>query len=122
MTDPNSIQRPYQVTTLGWLFIVVGILSTAHHLLKGSLDRWMVPIVLVGIIAVLAGIFLLQGARWARWVILVWLAFHVVLSALNSLWDTAAHLVLLFVISYFLLGPPTSRYFQRPQPPQPEPE
>jgi uncharacterized membrane protein HdeD (DUF308 family) len=107
------MKRPFQITFLGWLFIVVGILSTAHHLWKGSLDRWMFPIVLVGIIAVVAGIFLLRSARWARWVILAWLAFHVVVSALNSLSDALPHVVLLLVVGYVLLGPPTSKYFQR---------
>lgn len=115
VTNLNSTKRPFQVTILGWLFIVVGILSTTYHLLKGSLDRWMVPIVLVGLIAIVAGVFLLRGARWARWLLLAWLAFHVVVSALNSLSDAMPHVVLLLVVGYFLLGPPTSKYFQRAQ-------
>jgi hypothetical protein len=116
VTNLNSTKRPFQITILGWLFIVVGILSTTYHLLKGSLDRWMVLIVLVGIIAIVAGVFLLRGARWARWLLLAWLAFHVVVSALNSLPDAMPHVVLLLVVGYFLLGPPTSKYFQRAQP------
>ena len=116
MTNLNSMKRPFQATVLGWLFIVVGILSTTYHLLKGSLDRWMVPIVLVGIIAIVAGVFLLRGARWARWLLLAWLAFHVAVSALNSLSEALPHAVLLLVVGYFLLGPPTSKYFQRAQP------
>ena len=101
---------------LGWLFIAVGILSTVYHLLKGSLDRWILPILLVGAIAIVAGVFLLRGARWARWLVLAWLAFHVVVSALNSLSDAMPHFVLLLVVGYFLLGPPTSKYFQSAQP------
>ena len=116
MANLNSIKRPFQVTILGWLFIVIGILSTVDHLRKGSLDRWMVLIVLVGIIAIVAGVFLLRGARWARWLLLAWLAFHVVVSALNSLTDAMPHVVLVLVVGYFLLGPPTSRYFQRAHP------
>jgi uncharacterized membrane protein HdeD (DUF308 family) len=114
--DPNSAQRPFQVTFLGWIFILVGIVSTAYHLWKGSLDRWTVPIVLLGAIAIVAGIFLLRGARWSRWLVLAWLAFHVVVSALNSLSSALPHVALLLVVAYFLLGPPTSKYFQRPQP------
>jgi hypothetical protein len=116
VTDIHAVKRPFQITVLGWLFIVVGILSTTYHLLKGSLDPWMVPIVIVGIIAIVAGVFLLRGARWARWLLLAWLAFHVVVSALNSLSDAMPHVVLLLVVGYFLLGPPTSKYFQRAQP------
>jgi uncharacterized membrane protein HdeD (DUF308 family) len=116
VTNLNSMKRPFQVTLLGWLFIVVGILSTTYHLLKNPLDRWTVPTVLVGIIAIVAGVFLLRGARWARWLLLAWLAFHVVVSALNSVSDAMPHVVLLLVVGYFLLGPPTSKYFQRAQP------
>jgi len=101
---------------LGWLFIAVGVLSTTYHLLQGSLDRWTVPILLVGTTAIVAGAFLLRGARWARWLVLAWLALHIVVSALNSLSDALAHVVLLSVVAYFLLGPPTSKYFQRGQP------
>ena len=104
MTNLNSMKRPFQVTTLGWLFIAVGILSTIYHLWKGPLDRWTVPILLVGIIALVAGIFLLRGAGWARWLVPAWLAFHVVVSALNSLSDAMPHFVLLLVVGYFLLG------------------
>ncbi len=115
MTNLNSMKRPFQVTTLGWLLIAVGILSTIYHLSKSPLDRWTVPILLVGTITIVAGVFLLRGARWARWLVLAWLAFHVVVSALNSLSDAMAHVVLLLVVGYFLLGPPASKYFQRTQ-------
>ena len=110
------MQRPFQVTVLGWLFIVVGIVSTADHLWKGTLDRWTIPIVLVGVVAVVAGVFLLRGARWARWLLLAWLAFHVAVSALNSPSVALPHAVLLLVVGYVLLGPPTSKYFQQGQP------
>jgi len=116
VTNLDSIKRPFQVTMLGWLFIAVGILSTIYHLLKGLLDRWTVPILLVGIIAIVAGVYLLRGAGWARWLVLAWLAFHVVVSALNSPSDAMAHVVLLLVVSYFLLGPPSSKCFQSTQP------
>jgi Na+/alanine symporter len=46
-------------------------------------------------------------------VILAWLAFHVVVGGLNSLAEEMPHIVLLLAIGYVLLGPPTSKYFQR---------
>jgi hypothetical protein len=115
VTNLDSMKRPFQVTVLGWLFIGVGIVSTAYHLWKSALDRWTIPVLLVGIIAIVAGGFLLRGARWARWLVLAWLAFHVVVSALNSLTDALPHLALLLVVGYFLLGPPTAKYFQSTQ-------
>ena len=105
------MKRPFPVTVLGWLFIVVGLVSDIYHLSQGPLDRWTVPVSAVGIIAIVGGIFLLRGAGWARWLLLAWLAVHVGISALNSLSASLAHLVLLLVVGYFLLGPPTSEYF-----------
>ena len=61
MTDLNIEKRPFEVTFLGWLFIAVGIITTIYHLVKASLDLWIIPIVLLGIIAVVAGVFLLGG-------------------------------------------------------------
>lgn len=113
MSDLESLKRPYEITLLGWLFIAVGILATAIHLWRGALDRWMIVIVLFEAIAVVAGVYLLRGARWARWLMLAWIAFHVVAFALNSVWDGLPHLVLLLVVGYFLLGPPTAKYYQR---------
>ena len=115
MTHLNAAKQPFEVTFLGWLFVAVGISSTIYHLYRGSLDRWTIPIVLVGLVAVVGGVFLLRGAGWSRWVILVWLTGHVVAIALESLVGAAEHLVLLVVVGYFLLGPRTSGYFQRAQ-------
>jgi uncharacterized membrane protein HdeD (DUF308 family) len=71
------MKRPFQVAMLGWLFIIVGILSTAYHLWKGTLDRWMV---------------------------LAWLAFYVGVGALDSMSAALPHVALLSVVGYVLLG------------------
>jgi len=110
------MKRPYEVTVAGWLFIVIGILNTAWHLWKGAFDRWMVAILFLTVSAIVAGVFLLRGARWARWLALLWIAFHVVVSALNSVWDALPHAALLLAIGYVLLGPPTAEYYRQPQP------
>jgi len=107
------MKRPFQVTFLGWLMIVVGAASTAHHLWVGVMDRWMIAIVFVGVVAVVAGVFLLRGARWARWLVLVWVAFHVVVGALTSWSFALPHVVLLVVIGYVVLGPPTAGDYRR---------
>ena len=110
------MKRPYEVTVAGWLFIVIGTLNTAWHLWKGAFDLWMVPILFLTASAIVAGVFLLRGARWARWLAVAWVAFHVGVSALHSLSAALPHVALLLVIGYVLLGPPTSEYFQKAQP------
>jgi hypothetical protein len=109
------MKRPLAVTILGGLFIVTGLVSLAHHLSARPLEQWIVVISMVGILAVAGGVFLLMGHGWARWLLLAWLAFHVVVSAFHSWWQCVAHVVLLAVVAYFLLKPPASDYF-RPAP------
>jgi hypothetical protein len=106
------MKRPLPVTILGGLFIVAGLTGLVYHLSEGPLDRGIVLISIVRILAVVGGVFLLMGHNWARWLMLAWLAFHVVVSAFHSLSECIAHLVLLLIVGYVLLWPPASKYFQ----------
>jgi uncharacterized membrane protein HdeD (DUF308 family) len=110
------MKRPFEVTFLGGLFILVGLGSLVFHLWSGPIDRWTILIVAIGVAAAVGGIFLLLGHNWARWLLLVWLAAHVVISAFNSVSETLAHAVLLAVIGYFLLWSVAAKYFRSARP------
>jgi uncharacterized membrane protein len=107
--------RPYEITVVGWLFIVVGLAALGFHLMRDAIDRWTPVIALIEILAIVGGMFLLRGANWARWLLLAWLAFHVVIAALNSFMQALPHVVLLVVIGYILLVAPASQYFRPTQ-------
>ena len=107
----NSMKRPFAVTILGCLFILAGLVGLVYHLSDKPLDHWIVLISAVRIIAVVGGIFLLLGHGWARWLLLAWLALHVLASAFHSVSETLAHVLLLMVVGYFLLGSAASQYF-----------
>ena len=49
-----------------------------------------------------------MGHNWARWLLVAWLAFHVVVSGFHSMSEMAAHAVLLIVVgdSRLRLRPP----------------
>jgi len=106
------MKRPLTVTILGCLFIVAGLAGFVYHLSERPHDHSIVLLSIVRIIAVVGGVFLLMGHDWARWLMLAWLAFHVVVSAFHSLSEFLPHVVLLIVVGYFLLRPPASKYFQ----------
>jgi hypothetical protein len=89
------MKRPFQVTILGCLFIIAGLVGLGYHLSERPLEPWVILISGIRIIAVVGGAFLLLGHGWARWLMLAWLALHVVVSAFHSLSDSAAHVVLL---------------------------
>ena len=105
------MKRPFAVTFLGWLFIAVGLFALIYQLIKGTLDFWMITIVLFELVAVLAGMFLLKGRKWARWLLMAWVAIHVYIGAEHSLSAGLPHLLLLIAVAYFLFTPPDSKYF-----------
>jgi hypothetical protein len=105
------MKRPFAVNFLGYSFIAVGIAALVYQLIKGTLDFWMILIALFELLAVVAGVFLLKGRNWARWLLMAWVGFHVVARGLNSLTSSIPHLLLLIAIGYFLFTPPDSKYF-----------
>jgi hypothetical protein len=113
------MKRPLSVTILGCLFIVAGSAGLVYHFSDGPFEPGIVLIALVRILAIVGGVFLLLGHGWARWLLIVWLALHVGLSAMHSVSQTLAHLALLIAVGYFLLTPPASKYFQRSLPASP---
>ena len=75
----------------------------------------MIWAAVVSVIAIVAGIYILQGCNWARWLAEAWMAFHVGLSVFHAKLQTAIHGALFAVITYFLFRPEANRYFKQPQ-------
>jgi uncharacterized membrane protein len=113
-------QRPLSVTVISLIYIVVGIVGLVFHLVdfKGqlALRSEITWISAVRLLAIVAGIFMLRGHNWARWLALAWMAFHVVLGALNSPSQLVMHAFLLVIFGYFLLRHPASNYFHSTYP------
>jgi len=107
--------RPLSVIVIASIYILVGAggfalhlgdLRTAHPFRYDALG-----IELVRIAAVIAGVFMLRGSNWARWLAVAWIAFHVVVGALHGWVPFAIHVLFLAVIAWFLLRGPAARYF-----------
>lgn len=112
--------RPLSITAVGLLFLITGAVTFGFHLSRGwSLSRVgrgaihsdVLLVLSVSLLALVAGIFMLRGSNWARWLALAWLAFHVVISALNSWRETAVHALLFALIAWLLLRPEAARWF-----------
>ena len=111
------MRRPFAITVLGWLFILVGAAGLVMHGRTAlhawhSEDAW---ILLTEAIAVVAGAFLLRGSNWARWLAVLWMAFHVVIAWLNGPSQVLFHAII-FVGIAVLLFRADARAFFRPQP------
>jgi hypothetical protein len=109
-------RRPLSITIIGWLFLGTGTIGLVYHATEFKTQRPVeydvIWVCIVRLLAILSGVFVLRGSNWARWLLLVWLAYHVILSAFHSLFELAVHGLLLAVIAYFLFRPQTSAYFR----------
>ena len=108
-------KRPFAVTVLGLLFIVAGTTGLLYHLTRDQWSWQLAAVSLLRLLAVVGGSFLLLGRNWARWLTVIWLAVHVVASALHSFEQMAAHAALLVLVAYFLFRDRSADYF-RPAP------
>jgi len=110
-------RRPLSITILGWLFIAVGGLALLYHITELKLQRPFnyqpALVCFVRLLAIVGGAFLLHGNNWARWLLALWMAFHVVLSIFHSPVELGMHLLLFGVIGYFLFRPRASAYFRK---------
>ncbi len=109
-------KRPLSITVIGWLFVATGVIGLGYHATEFPADRPfqydVVWVCLVRLLAIFCGAFMLRGSNWARWGFFVWIAYHVILSALHSLSELVMHSVLLAVVGYFLFRPQASAYFR----------
>ena len=119
-------KRPYPITSIGWLFIafgsislVAGLLSLADATPVENLSEfkpgYLIELGIVWIariVAVLCGIFMLKGFNWSRWLLVVWLGYHIILSFLHTPLELLMHSLLSATVIYFLFRPSASDYFR----------
>jgi hypothetical protein len=109
-------KRPLSITIIGWLFITSCGVGLLYHLTEINaqhpFDHDVAWVVIVRLLAVLGGVLLLRGVNGARWLLAVWMAYHLVLSALHSPLQLVVHSLLFTVIGYFLFHPRASAYFR----------
>jgi len=106
-----SGRRPIAVWIIACLYIAVGALGLVGHFPRHMVfrqdDVW---IELTELLALVAGVFMLLGKNWARWLAVAWIAFHVAIS-----WPVvsriAIHAAFLAVIAWALFRADARRYF-----------
>ena len=107
--------RPLPVTVIGCLLVVTGAIGLAYHLTEFQAHPFpteLVWISLVRLIAVVCGVYLLRGSNWARWLALVWITYHVILSGFHSRFELVMHSLLCAAFAYFVFRPRATQYFR----------
>ncbi len=114
----NANKRPVSVTILACIYVTVGTVGFAYHLYPDfgghGFHRDDLLIEIIEVAAIVGGAFMLRGNNWARWLVLAWIGFHVVISFFDSLQKVAAHGLMFVLTAYVLFRPEARAYFQRP--------
>jgi hypothetical protein len=125
MVRGSTKERPLTVTALGWLLVVAGMAGMAFHASEIRQENVLhgdtIWVFTLELIPILAGIFVLRGRNWGRWLALAWMAFHVGISLLHSWQELLVHLVLLALIGYIFFRPKAGAYFRRSEMALPRP-
>jgi hypothetical protein len=112
-------KRPLSVTVISVIFLVAGVIGLVYHATEFKSQtpfRYdLVWVSLVRLLAIICAVFMLRAGNWARWLLVIWIAYHVVLSAFHSASELIIHSLLLVVVAYFLFRPSTSLYFRAGQ-------
>ena len=112
-------RRPPTITALSILYMLVGLVSTSYHLTDFKTLATTVPqaletllIILLGVGAIAAGYYMLQGKNWARWLAFGWTLFHVIVSAFQSLGGLVFHSVFVFLLGLLLFSKESNQWFR----------
>jgi hypothetical protein len=107
----NKTSRPVTVLIVAGLYILMGAIGFAYHFRElMAFQQQSVWIELVRLLAILCGTFMLRGRNWARWLALVWMAFHVAIS-FPELGQVAFHSRFFVAIAWLLFRPDAVQYF-----------
>ena len=104
-------RRSWSEIAVAVIFLALGVLDIARGLapLFASAPHWHmaaddVEVLAIGIAAIVGGVYLLKGRSWARWLLAVWMAFHVAIS-IGQPRQFIAHLLIFGFIAFLLFRP-----------------
>ena len=100
-------QRPLLVTLVALILAGSGVVGLIYHGSELSASTPLLSeeyaVLLLRVVAIVAGVFLFRGANWARWVAVAWIALHVVISIPDA-GKTFAHVVILAIFALVLFS------------------
>jgi hypothetical protein len=110
------MKRPVTVLIIGCLFIVAGTVGLAYHLrdlnVHSAFSNDAVWVLLLRLLAIVAGILVLRGSNAGRWLLILWISYHVVLSYFHTLSEMIVHIILLAVVVYALFHRKVTPFFR----------
>jgi hypothetical protein len=113
--EPIARRRMPSIVAVGVLFLLLGILDVWRGIapLFGTVTRLAtddMQVLAIGIAALVGGGFLLRGHNWARWLLAVWMLFHVAISV-GQTGKLIAHALIFGFLAFWLFRPGARLYF-----------
>ncbi|HTH56604.1 MAG TPA: hypothetical protein VL728_11215 [Cyclobacteriaceae bacterium] len=110
------MHKSIPIIILSCLFIIAGVVGVIYHaddLKQIAVSREAFWVLLIRLLAIIGGVFALRRKNWARWLLLGWISYHVILSLYHPLSELLVHVVLLVAVAYFYFLSKTSSYFSK---------
>src|SRR5262245_12672296 len=106
-------KRPIFVTLIASLYMISGAIGVIYHFpeLKDPTGEALL-VLLLRVLAIVGGVFCLRAANWARWLLVAWIAYHVVLSISHETSELIAHLIILALTIWALFHRRANNYFR----------
>jgi hypothetical protein len=108
-------KRPLPVTIISCVLAGISAVGLGYHLVEFKAHPDQHDIVLVSVVRILgiiSGVFMLRGSNWARWLAIVWIAFHVGVSYFHAWPELLIHVLLFVAFAYFLFCAKATKYFR----------
>ena len=108
----SETKRPISVLIVAALYLAVGTVGfIAHFPRQTAIHGDDVVVEITELVAFTAGMFLLRGQNWARWLALSWILFHVGISYFDGIRPVLIHSLLCALIAWALFHAAANRYF-----------
>ena len=110
------MKRPLAVIIIGCLFIVAGVTGIIYHSSEWrtiGINTETIWAFAVRMIAIVAGIFTLRRSNIARWTLVIWIVYHVVLSYYHSTAELVTHIAFTIIVLLGLFTGKANQYFKK---------
>jgi hypothetical protein len=107
---------PLSVIIICIVFILAGITGIIYHANEWQsigIDTEVVVAFLIRLAAVIGGVFALRGKNWARWLLVLWILYHVALSVFHPASELITHFVIAIIVGLCLFNGKANRYFRK---------
>jgi hypothetical protein len=110
---------PLSVIVISLVFILAGVSGIIYHASEWQgigMSTEVVVAFLIRLAAVVGGVFALRGKNWARWLLMLWIVYHVALSVFHSTSELITHFVIAIIVGLCLFNGKANGYFRKTNP------